>query len=24
MKDAKLCFQGGDQSMKIFELIQKG
>ena len=24
MKDAKLCIQGGDQSMKIFELIQKG
>ena len=23
MKDAKLCYQGGEQAMKIFELIQK-
>ena len=24
MKDAKPCYQGGEQSIKIFELIQKG
>ena len=23
MTDAKLCYQGGDQSLKVFELIQK-
>ena len=23
MSDAKLCYQGGDQSLKVFELIQK-
>ena len=23
MTDAKLCYQGGDQTMKIFELIQE-
>ena len=23
MKDAKPCYQGGEQAMKIFELIQK-